>query len=188
MKSYIIGEYTYTYQKKTWMLYDENDQPVAVDGNCKEAMIYAAIQEQRPRIYEAAIVASQRHPKRDGFVWRAAQLLVNRHVYEPREENQIREVARVRSETFSYARPFDKDAGYDRDGLYSIQHEGFLTCNCTSYHADYGPRTKQGHKLCKHILAVMLARATDTPFERFPKIETELDNLSLDELNTALFG
>ena len=102
MKIHSIGDYTYSYQQKIWTLYDAMEQPIHRSKSKKE-VLHLGIQQQRPQIYEAACRASQQHPEDDGFVWRATALLLNGHVFEAREANQINEVARVRSASFSYA-------------------------------------------------------------------------------------
>ena len=110
----------------------------------------------------------------------AAELILNGHVYESRAENQIGEVACVRSDSFDAAKPFDRHAGYDRNG--------FLTCNYDSYHSEYGPTTQEGWKLCKHIMAVMLAKATNTPLRVVETVESDFDHMELDAFNEELFA
>ena len=189
MKTHIIGAYTYQYQGKVWTLFDEDGAVVAtIPKGGKLFCLQTGIQTQRPTIYQAAQAACARHPEADGFIWRAAELLLNGHVYEARAENQIGEVARVLSDSFKPHKPFDRHAGYDRDGFFSIQEQGFLTCNSDSYHSEYGPKTNGGWKLCKHIMAVMLAKASHTPLQVRTLVHTSMDNLSLDELNQELFA
>ena len=83
MKIHVIGAYTYQYRGKVWTLFDEHGAVVkSVPKGGKLFCLQEGIRQQRAKIYQAACAAVARHPEADGFIWRAAELLVNGHLFE----------------------------------------------------------------------------------------------------------
>lgn len=159
----IIGsvEVFYNRKEKNWLALDGEIEVARFPhgGAGKEAACIEAVRHSSVDVYGRARAAMRKQPQLSARIWRAAQDVVNHHVFAARPGNKVNEVGRVRSSTFN---PAEADARlYDADGCYSIQHRGFLLCPCEDFQFEKAPLMANGQRACRHILAFLLARSTN---------------------------
>lgn len=151
-----------------------SQHPPGKDG--RQAAEQAAIKHDDPEIYALAfcLVAdlfSDRCQDLHGRIWRGAAIAAAGDVREPYRIDEPATIARVKA---SSAETHHQNRHY-----IITRHQSRYYCDCTDFANDHAPELN-GHKLCKHILAVKLMKLAKRPFPTWPDTQDERDKWLAD--------